>query len=95
MGSGLGGPPNPQLQGRREEGRTWQSCKKGRGPTNDSTHHPQHTHTYTHIHTYRHTHNSPFSSPAAYKNSELLGVPRMFYVLQREKGVAQKWDRAW
>lgn len=56
---------------------------------------PTHTHVHTHTHVQTHTHNSPFSSPAAYKNSELLGVPRMFYVLQREKGVAQKWDRAW
>lgn len=33
MGSGLRGPPNPQLQGRREVGRTWQSLEKGGGPT--------------------------------------------------------------
>lgn len=32
MGSGLGGPPNPQLQARREGGRTWQSLEKGGGP---------------------------------------------------------------
>lgn len=48
MGSDLGGPPSPQLQERREEGRTWQSWEKGGVPSSDSTYcAPKHTHTRT------------------------------------------------
>lgn len=85
MGSGLGGPPNPQLQGRREEGRTWQSWEKGGGPSNDSTHHPpKHTRTHTTV---------PFSSPTVYKNSKPSGCFQAVLCASEEEGGGSKVGR--
>lgn len=81
MGSGLGGPPNPQLQGRREVGRTWQSLEKGGGQHKTPHTTPPNTHTL-----------APSLALWPIKTISFWGVLRLFHLLQRKGGGS--WDGA-